>query len=120
VTDRFASAIELASIIVIGLCVLLFGWVLLQNVAHFGPYAAVMLVVLGTLQVIALRRNVMARGPMATVRATRDVAFVAAIVLALAEVLTRQRWAIGATIAAVEFAIVLELFARLAPAPPAA
>ena len=52
-------------------------------------------------------------------RATRDVAFLAAIAFALVEVLAPARWAIGACISAVLFAIVLELLARLAPAPPA-
>jgi hypothetical protein len=113
-------AIELASVVVIAACVLLFGWALLENLARLGTAAAIALAVLAVVQVVALRRNAAQGAATSTLRASRDVAFVAAIVLALVEVLTRQRWAIGATIAAVEFGLVLELFAQLAPARPPA
>ena len=107
-------AIELASVVVIAACVLLFGWALLQNLARLGTAAVIALAVLAVVQVVALRRNAAQGAATSTLRASRDASpFVAAIVLALVEVLTRQRWAIGATIAAVEFGLVLELFAQL-------
>jgi hypothetical protein len=115
-----ARAIEMASVVVIAACVLLFGWALLQNLARLGTPAAIALGVLAVVQIIALRRNAAQGAATGPLRASRDVAFVAAIVLALVEVLTRQRWAIGATIAAVEFGLMLELFAQFAPARPPA
>jgi hypothetical protein len=120
VGDRLGRAVEVASVVLIGCSILLFGWPLLQNLARFRLASSLVLGLLGMLQLAALRRNVAAGGPAAGVRATRDLAFLAAIAFALVEVLAPARWAIGACISAVLFAIVLELLARLTPAPPAA
>ncbi len=111
-------AVELASLAVIGLAMLLFGWVVLQNVARFTTLSAAVLGVVGVLQLVSVRRNLAAGGPSARIRATRDVAFVAAAFLGMAYVLTLQRWGIGACIAAFEFGILLELLARFVPAAP--
>lgn len=113
-----AQAIETASIGAIALAVLLGGGSLLAGVAHFGLIAVAMLAVLGCLQIWALYRNYAAGGGRARIRATRDVAFLGAILCALLFVLSPHRWSLGATIVALECALVLELFGRFAPFEP--
>jgi len=113
-----AQAIETASIGLIALAVLIGGGSLLAGVAHFGLVAVVVLGVLGCLQTGALYRNYATGGVRARLRATRDVAFLGAIVCALLFVLSPHRWALGATIVALECAFVLELFGRFAPVEP--
>jgi hypothetical protein len=115
VSERTAQIVESVSIIVIGLAVLLFGWALVTNLARFPVPAAIALVVVGVLQSGAIRRNLAGGGSAARIRATRDVAFVAAIALALTYIVWPVRWAIGACLAATEFAIALELLARFTP-----
>lgn len=117
--ERTAGIVETASIVVIGLAVLFYGWALIANLARFPVPAVVALLVVGVLQAGAIRRNLALGGHAARIRATRDVAFVTAIVLALIVVLWPVRWAVGACVAATEFAIVLELLARFTPDPTA-
>jgi hypothetical protein len=118
VSERTASAIEVASIVVIGAALLAFGWTLLENLTRFRLPAALVLAVIGALQVAALRRDLgpAAASRAASLRRTRNVLFLLATLLALTEVLAPQRWAIGACVSAVEFALVLDLLTRLAPA----
>ncbi len=115
VSERTGRVVENVSIVVIGLAVLFYGWALVTNLARFPVAAGIALVVVGVLQSGAIRRNLAGGGPAARIRATRDVAFVAAIALALTYVLWPVRWAIGACLAATEFAIALELLARFSP-----
>jgi len=119
VPERTARIVEIVSIVVIGLAVLFYGWLLIANLARFPIPAVVALVVVLVLQTGAIRRNLAEGGPAARIRSSRDVAFVAAIVLALIDVLWPVRWAVGACVAATEFAIVLELLARFTPDPAA-
>jgi hypothetical protein len=112
--------IEAAFIAVIALAVLLGGRSLLVEIALFGVPAAVLLAILGVAQTLAMRRNFAAGGPLAGVRATRDVAFIAATIAAVAFVLAPARWSIGTCIVALEIALVLELMARFTPSPPPA
>jgi hypothetical protein len=118
VSERTAGVVEVASILVIGIVVLVAGWTLLENLARFRLASGAMLVVLAGAQVAALRRDFKAPGDGTRLRVTRDLAFVGATLIALAYVLVPQRWAVGASISMLEFAIVLELLTRLAPAPP--
>jgi hypothetical protein len=120
VSERAARAIEIASIVVIGLAILTFGWALLQNLARFRVASAVALGIVALAQAFALRQGVALTGGSARIRSTRDVALMAGILIALTYVLSPQRWAIGACVTTLEFAIVLELLARFAPAPPGA
>ncbi len=118
--ERTGQIVETVSIVVIGLAVLFYGWALMANLARFRVPAIFALLVVLTLQTGAIRRNLAQGGHAARIRSTRrDVAFVAAIVLALIDVLWPVRWAVGACVAATEFAIVLELLARFTPHPPA-
>jgi hypothetical protein len=119
VSERTGQIVETVSIVVIGLAILFYGWALIANLARFPVPAVIALLVVLVLQSGAIRRNLAGGGHAARIRATRDVAFVGAIVLALIDVLWPVRWAVGACVAATEFAIVLELLARFSPHPPA-
>ena len=114
-SDRVARTVELASIAVIGCCVLFFGWTLLQNLIHFRAMAGALLLLVGGFEIASIRRNLSELSPAGRIRATRDAAFLVAVVLALSELLIPQRWIAGACIAAAEFGIVLELLARVQP-----
>ena len=111
-SQRAALRLEFASIVVIAAAMLLFGWVVLQNIARFGLLSATILIAVAVLQFAAIRRNLAAGGEAARIRATRDVAFIAAALLGAAYVLWLQRWTIGACIAMLEFALILELLTR--------
>jgi hypothetical protein len=111
--------LEIASIAVIAIAVLLGGSSLLAEIGHFRAPATFALSFLTIVQLVAVRRNALAGGPHAQVRASRDVAFLAAIVAALVFVWSPARWSLGACIAGVEFGLVMELLARLVPDAPA-
>jgi hypothetical protein len=113
VSNRFARIFEVAALIAIGLAVLVGGRALLINLLHFRGAVAFGLLILGAVQVAALRRRVALGGYAVALQATRDVAFLATILLALLEVCKPTRWALGATVAAFEFGILCELLARL-------
>lgn len=115
-----SRTVEAAFIAAIALAVLIGGRSLLVEIARFGVPAALVLVAIGFAQTLALRRNFAAGGPLAGVRATRDVAFIAALIAAIAFVLVPARWSIGTCIVALEIALVLELMARFTPSPPPA
>ena len=112
--SRTGRLVENASIIIIAAAVLLFGRPLIANLAHLGYASALGLLLVGVLQFGALRRNVAAGGPRAGIRSSRDVAFLAAIVFALVAVFVPARWVPGAAMAMLEFALILEVLARIA------
>jgi hypothetical protein len=70
------------------------------DIAQFHGISISMLVILGVVVVYAFRRNFLAGGPGVRLNATRDAAFLA----------------LGATVAAVEFGLVVELLSRVLPA----
>ena len=111
--------IEVVSLVVIGACILLYGWIVLRNAAHFPLAASIALIVLAVVQVIALRRNRAAAGPAYSLRATRDVAFLAATFFAFLAVNGAPRWTIGSCIATFEFGLLFELLSRFGPAASA-
>jgi hypothetical protein len=108
-------AVEAASIIVIALAVLVGGKNVLSEIARFPVVALTVLATLGILEVVALRRDVALGGGPARFRVTRDAAFIAATIAAIAFVYAPARWSIGTAIAGLEFALVLELLARMVP-----
>lgn len=116
-----SRTVEAIFVAVIALAVLFGGRSLLVEIARFGVPAAAVLGALAFAQTFAMRRNFLAGGPLARIRAARDVAFIAATIAAVAFVLAPARWSIGASVAALEIALVVELTARFAPSsPPAA
>jgi len=107
--------VEAASIVVIALAVLVGGRNVLIEIAQFPVVALFVLTALGFLEILVLRRDVDLGGGSARFRITRDAAFIAATIAAIAFVYAPARWSIGAAIAGLEFALVLELLVRLVP-----
>jgi hypothetical protein len=103
-----SARIELFSVVLIAIAVLVGGRTLLLDIAHQHGPALLVLAMLLFVQFAAMRRNYAQGGSFARVRATRDVAFIAALIFAMAVVLSPQRWSIGSTIVAVEMGLVLE------------
>lgn len=116
-----ARAFETAMVALIALALLAGGASLLRELGRQPLLSGIALGLLMVLQLSALRRDLATGGPAARVRASRDVAFLAATIAAICSVLSPSRWSSGATVAAIEFGLVLEILIRLAPAvaPPA-
>ena len=110
-----ARAVEIASLILIALAVLLGGRSLLVEIARFPIPAITGLGVVGLVQLLAVRRNYLAGGRPAPLRVARDVAFLAAILAALAFVAYPARWSIGAAVSATLFGLAVELLAHFSP-----
>ncbi|MGH7757122.1 MAG: hypothetical protein ACREM8_12685 [Vulcanimicrobiaceae bacterium] len=111
--------VELVSIVVIAVAVGVGGRALLEHIAHFRLIALVVLVAWSILQIGALRRNYGAGGPNLGLRATRDVVFLVAALLAVAYVFAPARWSLGACIVSIEFGLIIELLEKLTPGQPA-
>ena len=114
-----SRVLEGAFIAVIMLAVLVGGWWWLVDVAQFHGVAILVLAIVAVVVLFAFRSNYLQGGALARLHATRDAAFLAAIASAIAFVASPARWSHGATVAACEFALVVELMARFVP-PPAA
>jgi hypothetical protein len=110
--------VEILCLAVIAVAVLVGGRSVLVQISHYHAPAAAGLALIGVALSFGLRRELVAGGPMARLRASSAVAFAAAIVSAIAFVLWPARWSLGAAIAALEFGLILELFARFAPGTP--
>jgi hypothetical protein len=110
--------LEAAFLAVMALAVLLGGPSLVLEIAQFRGLAISVLGVIALVLVYAFRRNFLAGGPLVRIHATRDAAFLAAIAGAIAFIIAPARWSIGATVVALEVALVVELLSRFAPAPP--
>ena len=113
-----ARALETGSLVLIGVAVMLGGGALLAELSRLRPSAVIGLVVVGVALLAGLTRGLALRGPAARLRVSRDVAFVASVISAIAFVASPARWSLGASIAAFEFGIVLELFGRFAGQTP--
>lgn len=113
-TSRRAEVFSLAAI---ALAILVGGGSLLQQVARspFHLLALALLVLIALAVVLNLRRGIAAGGELARLRASRDIAFLAALAGGVAFMLSPARWAFGACIAALEFGLILEIISRLAP-----
>jgi hypothetical protein len=112
-SPRIARFVEISSVVAIGVAFLFGGRILLVNLSHIPRYALPVLGVLGVLQAAALWRNAQVAGPARPLVATRDVAFIAAVLLSIAFVAWPARWSIGAAVVAIELGIVLEIFGQL-------
>jgi hypothetical protein len=110
--------VEAAFLVAIMLAILVGGRSWILDVAQFHGIAVGVLGIIAVFVVYAFRRSFLAGGPLARLHATRDAAFLAALAAAIAFVLSPARWSLGATIAAAEFALIVELLSRFAPAPP--
>lgn len=112
-SPRIARIVELSSAIAIGIAILFGGRILLVNLSHIPHYALPVLAVLGLLQAAALWRNAQIDRPNRPIVATRDVAFIAAVLLSIAFVASPARWSIGAAVVAIELGILFEVFGQL-------
>jgi hypothetical protein len=110
--------LEAIFILAIMLAVLIGGRSWIVDVAQFHGVAIVVLGTIGVFLIYAFRRSFLAGGPLARLSATRDAAFLAAIASAIAFIASPARWSLGATVVAVEFALIVELMSRFTPAPP--
>jgi hypothetical protein len=113
-----ARALEIAFIAIIILAVGFGGAAWVVDISKFHGLAIAVLGTIGVLVVYGFRRSYLAGGPLARLHATRDAAFLAAIAAAIAFVAMPARWALGATVVGIEFALIVELFSRFTPAPP--
>lgn len=110
-------ALETAFLVIIMIAIVVGGKAWLWQIATFGWVSLIVLIGLAFVIVVAFRRDFLAGGPLARIHATRDAAFLAAIAGAIAFVLERARWSLGATIVALECALAIELLAGAVPAP---
>lgn len=105
---------ELVSTVVIALCVIVGGRAVLATCALFAGPASMLLFVLALVQGAALVRSVRRKTPVARIEASRNITALVAELFAIVAVLTQASWSVGATIAAVEFALILEVMRLLA------
>ena len=96
------------------------GTAFLAELARFHIPATVLLVVAALALLWEALRGLTVPDPLALIRVSRDVAFIAALAAAIAFVSTPARWSAGAAIVAFEFGLVLELFGHfVTESPPA-
>jgi hypothetical protein len=114
VSSRIVEGVFVA---VIMLAVLVGGRYWLADIAQFHGVAIAALGIVALVVVYAFRRNFLRGGPLVRLSATRDAAFLAGIGSAIAFVASPARWSYGATIVAIEFALIVELMARFVPPP---
>ena len=110
-----ARVFESLMIALLAVAVLVGGRAWVSDIAQFHGIAISMLVVVAIVVIYAFRRNYLAGGPMVRLAAARDAAFLAAIAAAIAFIASPARWALGTTVAAVEFGLILALLARTSP-----
>jgi hypothetical protein len=110
-----SRAVEAVFLAIIALVILFFGAGLLSTVAAFKGVAVSVLLVLAVLIVYAFRMNYRASRAGARLAATRDTAFLAAIIAAIAYITTHAHWALGATVVGTEVGVIVEFLTRLAP-----
>ena len=113
-----ARAFESVVIVLVMLAFLVGGRSWIVEIAQFHGLAIAVLGTIALVVVYGFRRSYLAGGPLARLHATRDAAFLAAIAATIAFVAMPARWALGAAVVGVEFALIVELMSRFAPAPP--
>ncbi len=114
-----SRVIEAVFIALIMVAVLIGGRSWLVDIMQFHGVAIAALGIVALVVVYAFRRNYLRGGPLVRLNATRDAAFLAGIGSAIAFVASPARWSLGATIVAIEFALIVELMARFVPPPVA-
>jgi predicted permease len=110
---------EIAWMTVIAIVVAAGGNVVLAMLAARRSFAAVLLLVVVVLALLNLRRAFVANAPTARIDLTKAATYLAAAVLAFVAIGLHVHWAIGATIAAAEAAIVFDIV-TIAARPKAA
>jgi hypothetical protein len=100
---------EIAWMTVIAVLVALGGNVLLGLLAAHRAFAAVLLGALAVAALLGLRRAFVANAPTARIDVTKAAAYFVAALLAFVAIGLHVHWAIGATIAAAEAALVFDI-----------
>jgi len=100
---------EIAWMTVIAIVVAAGGNVVLGMLAERRAFGAVLLLVVVVLALLNLRRAFVANAPTARIDLTKAATYLAAAVLAFVAIGLHVHWAIGATIAAAEAAIVFDI-----------
>lgn len=113
---------EIAWLALIAILVAAGGNVVLAMLAQHRAFAEVLLLVVAVAAFFGVRRAVVANSPAARSDVTKAGAYFVAAILAFVAIGLHVHWAIGATIAAVEAALVFDVItivarARAAPAP---
>ena len=117
-----SSVAEVAWLALIAILVAVGGNVVLGMLAQHRAFAEVLLLVVAVAAFFGVRRAVVANAPTARIDVTKAGAYFVAAVLAFVAIGLHVHWAIGATIAAVEAALVFDVItvaarARTAPVP---
>jgi hypothetical protein len=110
---------EIAWMTVIAIVIAAGGNVVLAMLAERRAFAVVLLLVVVVLALLNLRRAFLANAPTARIDLTKAATYLAAAVLAFVAIGLHVHWAIGATIAAAEAAIVFDIV-TIAARPKAA
>jgi hypothetical protein len=110
---------EIAWMTVIAIVVAAGGNVVLAMLAERRAFGAVLLLVVVVLALLNVRRAFVANAPTARIDLTKAATYLAAAVLAFVAIGLHVHWAIGATIAAAEAAIVFDIV-TIAARPKAA
>jgi amino acid transporter len=101
--------IEILSTVCIGLCVMFGGRAILATLTQFAGIASFLLFLIACVQGWRLVQTLKKKDEVARLAASRDITALAAALFAIIAVLVKASWSIGATIASVEFVIVLEV-----------
>jgi len=91
------------------------GRAILMTLTHFAEIACLMLFAIACVQGLRLVRSLREREADSRLAASRDMTAMLAALFAVVAVAAHPSWSIGATIAAVEFALVLELMRLVTP-----
>ena len=108
---------EIAWLTVIAIVVAAGGNVVLALLAAHRAFAAVLLLIVVVLALLNLRRAFVANAPTARIDVTKAATYLAAAVLAFVAIGLHVHWAIGATIAAAEAALVFDIVTIAARKP---
>jgi hypothetical protein len=100
---------EMAWLIVLAILVAVGGNVVLGLLAQHRAFAEVLLLIVAIAAFFGLRRAFMANTPTARADVTKAATYFAAAILAFVAIGLHVHWAIGASIAAIEAAIVFDI-----------
>jgi hypothetical protein len=115
-----ARAAEIAMLILIAILVALGGNIVLGLLAQHRAFAEVLLLVVAVAAFFGLRRAFAANSARARIEVTKAATYFVAAILAFVAIGLHVHWAIGATIAAVETALVFDIITMVAWARSAA
>ena len=108
-----SRAVEIVATIAIVVAVGAWGQLIFAGLARHRTISAAVIALGIIVAIVVLRRDYRGSGPAVRVAVTRDIAYLAALVLILWEVIAPARWISGSAIAITVVAIVFDAFTRL-------